>query len=148
MEFFFFFFFLWLCFFSWNLLCGLAWNTALVSEPALLIAASIMSNDLWKQVCIFTCSFSWILDSSSRCSQHKIFSISITLEYFQLNWLKWFCFLTLVGGPLVILIGWIIYQPAFVEVIRMSFSMVSFLFQLDSGIPRLQNAFLYEVVSI
>ena len=69
-----------------------------------------------------------------------IFSTSIILVDIPLNWLNWFHFYFLVGGPLVILIGCMVFRSAFQDVMRMSVSTVSFLLQLQhSGIPCLQN---------
>ena len=58
-----------------------------------------------------------------------------------INWLKWFYFLSLEGGLLVILIECMIFLPSFVDVIRMSVSTVSFLAKLDSGILMLIKCF-------
>ena len=54
-----------------------------------------------------------------------------------------FHFLILVGGPLVILIGDMIFLSAFLDVISIFMSTMSFLAQLDFGILVLPNAFLY-----
>ena len=48
----------------------------------------------------------------------SLFYIDITLVYVHLNWLCWFCFLILVGGPVVILIESIVFL-SFLDVIRM-----------------------------
>ena len=45
--------------------------------------------------------------------------------------MNWFRFLLLVVGPLVILIGSMIYLPPFQDVIRMFMSIVPFLVHLD-----------------
>ena len=62
------------------------------------------------------------------------FSIGIILVDVHLHWLNWFHFLILEGGLLVILIECIIFLSPFLDVTKMSMSMVSFLIQLDSGI--------------
>ena len=49
-----------------------------------------------------------------------------------LNWLNWFHFVIFVEGPLVIVIGCMIFMLPFLDVIRMSTSTVSFLTQLPS----------------
>ena len=49
----------------------------------------------------------------------------------HLNWLKWFHFLILEGGLLVILIDCMIFPSAFLDVTKISMSTVSFLVQLD-----------------
>ena len=56
------------------------------------------------------------------------FSIGITLIDVHLNWLNWFHFLILEGGLLVILIDRMIFLSPFIDVTRMSMSIVSFLF--------------------
>ena len=53
-----------------------------------------------------------------------------------------FYLLILVAAPLVILIVCMIFLSAFLDVIRMSMSAVSFLAHLDPEIPCMQNAFL------
>ena len=45
----------------------------------------------------------------------------------HLNWLNWFHFVILEGGLLVILIDCIIFLSPFLDVTRMSMSIVSFL---------------------
>ena len=60
----------------------------------------------------------------------------------NLNWLNLFYFLILLAGPLVILIGCMIFMSPFLVVIRISMSTVPFLAQLDSGILYPQYAFL------
>ena len=62
-----------------------------------------------------------------------MFSIGITLVDVLLNWLNWFHFLFLEGGLLVILIDFLIFLPPFLDVTRMSISIVSFLTQLVSA---------------
>ena len=62
------------------------------------------------------------------------FFIGITLVDVLQNWLHWFHFLFLEGDLLVILIDCMIFLSPFVDVTRMSISIVSFLAQLDSGI--------------
>ena len=52
----------------------------------------------------------------------------------HLNWLNWFHFLFLAGSLLVILIDCMVFQSPFLDVTRMSMSIVSLLAQLDSGI--------------
>ena len=61
------------------------------------------------------------------------------------NWLDWFHFLFLEGGPLVILIDCMIFPSLFLDVTRMYMSTVSFLAQLNSGILCLQNALTYDL---
>ena len=50
----------------------------------------------------------------------KVFSIGITLLVIHLNRLNWFHFLVLVGSPLIILIGCMIFLLPFLDVIGMS----------------------------
>ena len=71
-----------------------------------------------------------------------IFSIGITLAHARLNWFSCFHFLILVRGLLVSLIDCMIFLSPFVDVISISMSTVSFLAQLESGIPCLENALL------
>ena len=52
----------------------------------------------------------------------------------HLNWLKCFHFLILQGGLFFILRDCMIFLSPFLDVARMSMSIVSFLAQLDSGI--------------
>ena len=52
-----------------------------------------------------------------------------------MNWLDWFHFLVLEGGLLVILINCMIFLSPFLDVTRMSMSIVSILALLNSGIP-------------
>ena len=51
----------------------------------------------------------------------------------HLNWLNLFHFLIVEGGPLVILIGYMIVMSPFLDVIRMSMPTVYFLVHLDCG---------------
>ena len=60
----------------------------------------------------------------------------------NLNWLNLFHFLILLAGPLVILIGCMIFMSPFLVVIMISMSTVPFLTQLDSGILYPQYSFL------
>ena len=60
----------------------------------------------------------------------------------NLNWLNLFHFLILLAGPLIILIGCMIFMSPFLVVIMISMSTVPFLTQLDSGILYPQYAFL------
>ena len=64
----------------------------------------------------------------------SLFYRYISLVDVHLNWLNWFHFFILEGGLLVILIDCMIFLSPFLDVIRMSMSVVSFLAQLDSGI--------------
>ena len=57
----------------------------------------------------------------------------------HLNRLNWFHFLILVGGPLVILIGCIVFLSPSLGVLRKSFLNSFFLLQLDCGILSLYN---------
>ena len=59
-----------------------------------------------------------------------------------MNLLKLFHFLVLMGSPLIVLIGYLIFLSPFPDVIRMSVSTVSFLAQLGSGILCKQNVFI------
>ena len=69
----------------------------------------------------------------------KFCSTGITLEDVLLNCLDWFPFLILVGGLLVILTDCIIFLLPFLDVIRLSMSIVS---SHDCGILSLLNIFL------
>ena len=62
------------------------------------------------------------------------------------NWLNRFHFLILVTGPVVIVIGCMIFLSPFLDIIRMSMSSFPFLIQLGSGILCLQNAFLWPLI--
>ena len=72
----------------------------------------------------------------------QVFSIGITLVDVLQNWLNCFHFLFIEGGLLVILIDCMIFLSSFLDVTRMSMSVVSFLAQLRSGTLCLQNAIL------
>ena len=52
----------------------------------------------------------------------------------HLNWFDWFQFLILEEALLVIMTDCMIFLPTFLDVVRMSMSIVSFLAQLDPGI--------------
>ena len=52
----------------------------------------------------------------------------------HLNWLNWFHFLILNGGLLVILVDCMIFLSLFVDVTRMSMSIVSFFAYMFCGI--------------
>ena len=65
---------------------------------------------------------------------------SMAKKYLTKNY--WFHFPILVVGLLVILIDCMIFLVPFVNVIRMSMSLVSFLIQLDLRNLSLQNDFL------
>ena len=62
------------------------------------------------------------------------FSVGIALLDVHLNWLNLFHFLILEGGLLVILIDGITFLSPFLDVTKMSMSIVSFLTQSDPGI--------------
>ena len=64
----------------------------------------------------------------------KLFYIGIALVDVIHNWLNWFHFFFLKGGPLVIQIDCMIFLSPFLDVTRMSLSTLSFFAQLDSGI--------------
>ena len=64
----------------------------------------------------------------------SLFSKVVTFLIVLQNWLNWFHFLFLEGGPLVILINCMIFLSPLLDVTRMSMSTVSFLAQLDAGI--------------
>ena len=68
--------------------------------------------------------------------------LGIILVDFHLNWLNWIHFVILNGNLLVNLIDCMIFLLLFLDVTRMSMSMVPFLTQLGSGILGLWNAFL------
>ena len=61
-------------------------------------------------------------------------SVGIALLDVHLNWLNLFHFLILEGGLLVILIDGITFLSPFLDVTKMSMSIVSFLTQSDPGI--------------
>ena len=70
--------------------------------------------------------------------RRKVASLSLFYRYLVdvlQNWLKWFHFVFLEVGLLVILIDCMIFLSPFLDATRMSMSIVSFLAQLDSGIP-------------
>ena len=71
-------------------------------------------------------------------------SLSLFYRYYfgrcSLNWVKWFHFLFLKEGLLIILIYCMIFLSPFLDVTKMSMSTVSFIAQLDSGILYLENA--------
>ena len=60
--------------------------------------------------------------------------MGITLEV-HVKYLSWLHFLILEGGLLVILIDCMIFLSPFLDVTRMSMSIVSFLAQLDFSLP-------------
>ena len=62
----------------------------------------------------------------TKCRQFKPLLLSITLVEAYLNFLKWFSFFILMGDPLIILIGSIIFLSIFSHVIRTSMSAVPF----------------------
>ena len=98
------FFLLRLLYISINLPHGLAWNTVVMLGIVLLVATCncciSYKNGPWS----FTCCLSWTLDSRRNVAILSFFYIGITLVDVHLNWLNWFHFLILEGGPLVILI--------------------------------------------
>ena len=95
----------------------------------------------------FTCYFSWIHGSSSKCGQFKS-SIGITLVDVLQNWLSRFQFLFLEGGLLFILIDCMIFLSLFLDVPRISMSTVCFLAKLDPGILCLSNAFRWPMILV
>ena len=56
------------------------------------------------------------------------------LNFFHLNWSNWFHFFVLVGALVVIAIDWMIFQSPFLDVIKMSMSIVPFFTLLNSQI--------------
>ena len=78
--------------------------------------------------------------SSQKCSQLE--------SFLQLLLATWFHFLILVEGLLVVLIDRIIFLSLFLNVIRISMSIVSFLIQRGSGILYMQNASLTSIIQI
>ena len=95
---------------------------------------------LQKWICR-TCCFSWTIGSLSKCVQLRFFQLKFFFNFFYRyylvdvlqNCLDWFHFLFLEGGLLVILTDYMIFQSPFLDVTRMSMSIISFA-QLDSGI--------------
>ena len=96
---------------------------------------------LQKWICR-TCCFSWTIGSLSKCVQLRFFQLKFFFNFFYRyylvdvlqNCLDWFHFLFLEGGLLVILTDYMIFQSPFLDVTRMSMSIISFFAQLDSGI--------------
>ena len=132
-------FFLRLPFVSINLLFDLAGNTVVMSGLLLLIATWIN----WisyrnRHVGLFVLHFILLVNSCLiiKILQAKAFTICITLVDDNLNWLNWFPFLILVGGPLVIIIDSLIFIFPFLDVNRMSMLTVSFLLQPFSGFSK------------
>ena len=72
----------------------------------------------------------------------KEFSLGITLVDVHPNYLNWFDFIFVMGGLLIILIDCMNVLSPFLDVTRMSMSIVSFFAQLDYGILCVWNAFL------
>ena len=60
--------------------------------------------------------------------------------------LSWSHFLTVVADPLIILVDCPIFLSTFLNFVRMSMSIISFLTQLDPGILCLQNVFLWSMM--
>ena len=125
-------FFLRLPFVSINLLFDLAGNTVVMSGLLLLIATLIN----WisyrnRHVGLFVLHFILLVNSCLiiKILQAKAFTICITLVDDNQNWLNWFQFLILVGGPLFIIIDSLIFSFLFLDVNRMSMLTVSFLLQ-------------------
>ena len=109
-----------------------------------------MLDKLQKQVCR---TIGPSLATSLEPLAHRLNAVSLSLFYMYyfdiylyLNWLNWFRFLILVPGPLVILIGCIIFPLPFLGDISISMSTVSFLAQLNSGILYLQNPFIWPII--
>ena len=69
--------------------------------------------------------------------------LGITIIDFYLNWVKWLYFLILVAGPLIILLGCMIFLSLFPNVIRMSMWTAFFHAQIQFGIFCLQSPFLW-----
>ena len=113
------------------------WNTIVMSGLVLLVATwncwISYKNGYTRLLVLYLLPVlnHWLI--ISKCSQPKS-SIGLTLVGVYLNCLKWFHFLILEGGILVILIDWMIFLSPFLDVTRMSMSIVSFLAQLNSGI--------------
>ena len=76
----------------------------------------------------------------------NIASLSFFYEYYfgrcSPELVIWFHFLVLVGVSLVILMGFKIFLSPFLDITRISVSILSFLTQLGSGTYRQQNVFL------
>ena len=70
----------------------------------------------------------------------SVFFIGTGLVDVLQNRLNWFHFFFLEGGPLVFLIDCVIFLSPFLDVTRMSMSVVCFFAQLNSGILCLLNA--------
>ena len=107
-----------------------------------------MSDKLQKVVCrTVGDSLSTSFGPLAHC--RNVASWSISYRYYlvdvHLNWLNWFHFLILVAGPLVLLIGCIIFLTPFLGVIRMFMSTVSSIAVsfLNFWILFLQNTFLW-----
>ena len=79
-------------------------------------------------------------------NRSNVASLSLFPRYYfgrcHSDWLNWLHFLILEECLLVILIDCMIFSSPFLGVTGISMSTVSFLAQLDSGIPCLQNVFL------
>ena len=123
------FFLLRLLFISINLQNGLEWNTATMSGPVLLATTCIYLDKLQKRV--FRIAGLWF---------------AVSLEPSHLNIRDWFHFLILVTGPLVTLIGYMTFVSPFLDFIRMSLSIVSFLVQLESVILCRQDASIWPMM--
>ena len=121
-----------------------AWNTVVMSGLVLLTAT-------WNCQIIYKKGYAglmvlhmlpllnpWLI---VEIQPAEVFSIGITSVDAHLNWFNWFHLLILQGGLLVILIDCTIFLSPFLDVTRISMSIVSFLTQLDSGIICQQNAF-------
>ena len=69
--------------------------------------------------------------------------LGITITDFYLNWVKWLYFLILVAGPLIILLGCMIFLSLFPNVIRMSMWTAFFHAQIQFEIFCLQSPLLW-----
>ena len=130
---------------SINLSYGPAWNTVFMSGLVLLAATwNCQISQKNRYVGLLILYLLPLLNPYliAKMQPAYVFSTGIILVDVHLNWFNWFHFLILEGGLLVNLIDCLIFLSAFLDVTRMSRSIVSFLVQLGYGILCLQNAFL------
>ena len=121
-------------FFLLRLLCisinvpyGHAWNTVVTSELVLLPSWYLeLSDKLQKQICRID-GPSLAVSFEPLTHRHNVASLSLFYRYLvdvHLNWLNWFHFLILEVGLLVIPIDCIVFLSPFLNVTRMSMSIV------------------------
>ena len=81
-----------------------------------------MLDKLQKKICrnadLLLAAFFELLARHRKVTSFKSFAMSITLADFRLTWQNWFHFFILVGGWLVILIGFMIILSSFLDLVN------------------------------